>query len=422
MELSIDHSNKGKSRLWTRDFSIILCISLLASITVQSLNNGTPLYIDRLGGPTAYAGLLILVFSFVAGITRVIAGGFIDRKGRKLIMLVGAVLLLVGTYGACLLPGVGPQLGLRAFQGIGFSLVTTAAPTAAADVLPKDRMGEGIGYYSLGQSLGLVVGPALGITLSSFPYAESLFVGAGVVVTILTVLISLCTYEHHPERLPETSACRMRWERLARGGEEPGRPDEPKGQSPRYSGLSAVFEKRALVGAIPMVVVSLGYSVPMSFMALYAQGLHYANISYFFVVAAISMTLVRFAGGSFFDRVSPRKLYLFSTAFGVTMFIMAYVALNPLMLIVSGAFHGLAMGIANPLLNSIAIKNTPPERWGAANALFYLANDLGVGSGAFIWGAVADVAGFRLVMLGGAGMVLLSWILAMILFPRANRA
>ena len=140
-----------KSRLWTGDFTLTLAIAFCAFVSCQALNNGTPLYITRIGGTTSFAGALILDFSIAAAVARLFAGRIVDRTGRKRIMVAGALLLIAGTVLAIPLPGFYPQIVLRVLQGVGFAFVTTASATAAADVLPTERLGEGIGYYALGR-------------------------------------------------------------------------------------------------------------------------------------------------------------------------------------------------------------------------------------------------------------------------------
>ena len=267
-----------KQRLWTGDFTLMLAIAFCAFVSCQALNNGTPLYITHIGGSTGFAGMLILDFSIAAAIARLFAGRVIDRMGRKRIMVVGALLLIAGSALAIPLPGFYPQIVLRALQGIGFACVTTASATAAADVLPCERLGEGIGYYALGQSLGMAFGPAFGIFLCSLVFTESLFVGVAGVGAVLLILVMCCNYEKHVERLPETSEYRVLEERRRRLAEEADSGDieaviEEVEDADRYRGLAALFEKRALVGALPMVVICLGFAIPVSYTALYALSL-----------------------------------------------------------------------------------------------------------------------------------------------------
>lgn len=414
-----------KQRLWTGDFTLTLAIAFCAFVSCQALNNGTPLYITRIGGTTSFAGALILDFSIAAAVARLFAGRIVDRTGRKRIMVAGALLLIAGTVLAIPLPGFYPQIVLRVLQGVGFAFVTTASATAAADVLPTERLGEGIGYYALGQSLGMAFGPAFGIFLCSLAFAESLFAGVAGVGAVLLILVMCCNYEKHVERLPETSEYRVLEERRRRLAEEAadgdiGAIEEKVEDADRYRGLAALFEKRAFVGALPMIVICLGFAIPVSYTALYAQSLGLSNAGMFFFVGAIAMTASRFLGGRLLDIVPPRILFLMTNLCGIAMFLVMAFVHTEWMLYIGGFFFGLSMGFAFPLLNSMAVKNTPPERWGAANAMFLLANDMGVGLGASLWGFVADSVGFLPVMLGGAAMFVVGYAIALVVFPHGK--
>ena len=68
----------------------------------------------------------------------------IDGRGRRIVMLFGFAVLIVGTVGPLFTHDVAPFVVFRILQGAGFSAVTTASATAAADALPASRMGEGI--------------------------------------------------------------------------------------------------------------------------------------------------------------------------------------------------------------------------------------------------------------------------------------
>lgn len=416
---------RDRPRLWTGDFTLTLAIAFCAFVSCQALNNGTPLYITRIGGTTGFAGALILDFSIAAAAARLFAGRIVDRAGRKRIMVAGALLLIAGSVLAIPLPGFYPQIVLRALQGIGFACVTTASATAAADVLPTERLGEGIGYYALGQSLGMAFGPAFGIFLCSLAFAESLFAGVAGVGAVLLILVMCCNYEKHVERLPETSEYRVLEERRRRLAEEAadgdiGAIEEEVEDADRYRGLAALFEKRAFVGALPMIVICLGFAIPVSYTALYAQSLGLSNAGMFFFVGAIAMTASRFLGGRLLDIVPPRILFLMTNLCGIAMFLVMAFVHTEWMLYIGGFFFGLSMGFAFPLLNSMAVKNTPPERWGAANAMFLLANDMGVGLGASLWGFVADSVGFLPVMLGGAAMFVVGYAIALVVFPHGK--
>ena len=239
--------------------------------------------------------------------------------------------------------------------------------------------------------------------LVSFSYHESLFVGMGLISLCLVVLAFACSYERHPERLAETAAYRANESLL------PVKSD---------SLLSRLFERAALPGAVPMVISCLGFSVIVNFVSKYGvqQGLQAPGV--FFVCAAATMTAVRLGGGRFIDRMEPIRLLAVPIACGVACFAILALAAGELWFYLAGALFGLSMGLAFPLYNTVAVRCSPTERRGAASALYLLANDVGIGIGAVIWGAVIDAVGYTVSFWGGAAMLACAYAVAAIVFPK----
>ena len=99
---------------------------------------------------------------------------------------------------------------------------------------------------------------------------------------------------------------------------------------------------------------------------------------------------------SFMDTVPAIKTMTGAVACGILCCLMLLAApYGEPVFLASGIFYGLVTGISMPLNQSVAVKNTPPERWGAANALYLLANDLGIGFASVIWGVINDSFGFQ---------------------------
>ena len=69
-------------------------------------------------------------------------------------------------------------------------------------------MGEGLGYYGLGNALSLSVGPALALFLVAADPPETLFFALAGLSVVVFVLTLFCRYERHPARLPETASSR----------------------------------------------------------------------------------------------------------------------------------------------------------------------------------------------------------------------
>lgn len=443
-----------REQLWSTTFVLVVVSTLCCFMVGQGLNSSTSVYVALYGGTAAYAGVLGAVFSGAAAVVRLLSGPLIDGRGRRIVMLVGFAVLIVGTVGPLFTHDVAPFVVFRILQGAGFSAVTTASATAAADALPASRMGEGIGYYGLGQALSMSVGPALALALVSTDPPENLFIGVTAIAVIGLAMIFLCRYEKHPEMLPEGAVYRRRLEereseaarrRTAEALEVTGRAgaaeaaeasetttstaqSRMEGQPRRESIASRIFEKHALPGTLPMIVLSPAFGFVIFFVGLYGASLGVGNAGLFYTLSAVSMILVRLKSGAFMDRFAPIKILPFALACGLVAFAMLVACgtvldgtpVRDAVFNLSGIVYGFCAGIALPLNQSVAVKNTPPERWGAANALFQLANDVGIGGACVIWGIVNDCFGFPVTICCAMCCIVASYFVARAVYPKES--
>lgn len=405
-------------------FITIIGITLCCFVTGQGLNSGTSIYISHYGGTAAYAGVLAAVFSVGAAIVRLVSGPVIDRRGRRVVMIAGTIILIIGTTGPVFTHETIPFTVFRLLQGAGFSAATTAAATAAADVLPTSRLGEGIGYYGLGQAIAMSIGPALAIFLVSTSSAENLYIGLGTASLVAFALVLSCRYESHPASLPETASYRLRSEHNASGPKPAA--EKAKCTTGGESFVSEVFEKHALPGTIPMLIISPAFGFGIFFVGLYGATIGVGNAGIFYTVSAVMMIVIRIASASLMDCTKPIRLFGAAVFFGILSFlvlfccstILAASTLRDLVFYGAGLFYGICIGISLPLNQSVAVKNTPPERWGAANALFQLANDVGIGFSCIVWGFINDSFGFTTTIICVVACIVCSFIVALACYPK----
>lgn len=403
-------------QLWSPLFVFIVAMTLCSFVVGQGLNSGTSVYLDHMGQGATLAGVLAAVFSASAAVARIACGPIIDNVGRVVVMLVGTALLFVGTILPAFVSGTAVFAVCRILQGVGFSAATTASATAASDVLPLSRLGEGIGYYGLGQALAMSVGPALALFLVNTDPAENLYLGLSAMAALAFVFTLLCRYERNPGRLPETSSYRQRLDAGRSGNEvsatELSQPSKKKGF------FGDFFEPHAVPGMLPMLILSPAFGFGIFFMGLYGTSLGYANAGLFYTVSAVAMIVVRLVSKAFMDRVAPFKIMVATVLFGLVGFAMVFFGgVSELLFYAAGIPYGLCLGIAIPLNQSVSVKNTPAERWGAANAIYLLASDIGIGAASAVWGVVNDVAGFSVTIICVMCCIVASLVVAWFAYP-----
>lgn len=401
-------------------FVAIIAATFCCFLVNQGTNAGSTVYLNQIGESATLAGIGATVFSVAAAIVRIVCGPIIDNKGRLIVITVGSLVSFISVLGPAVYTNIDFFLFWRFLQGVGFAAMTTAAATAAADVLPVERLGEGIGYAGLGQALAMAIGPAIAITLASSNPPENLYRGLAVIAVCAIVMGQLCRYEKHPERLPESSTYRRIIVQRA---------EHRAGRSQKENLLSQLIEKGALAGGIPIMVLSPVLGFAIFFCGLLGTEMGIGNAGFFYTTTAISMIGVRLASKSFMDRIPAIKIHTVGVIGAVIAFSLLIFAvsadLEPAvragLYYFAGLPYGLCPGLGISINQAMAVKNSPAERWGAANGLYQLLLDVGIGIAATIWGITNDNFGFAFTMACVIVLAIASIFAARFSYPESDR-
>lgn len=398
------HAVGGRAeRIWTFVFLDIIALSMIASIICHALYGALPLYVESLGGKAAFSGLLTAVFALAAGVGRILTGTLSARYGCRIVLIVGGIVMALANFAPLLLPGLGVLLAVRFFQGVGFSGISTASANASAEVLPRRRLGEGMGYYGLGHSFATVIGPSLGYALFHFGQNSAwgndvLWYGVASLSLSLILLAWVCRYtpnleEESNENTPQTQEAHKTHDALQTQDAPPAQ--DPQPHLSIWSRItSSFFEPGALSMAFVCGLFMFSCSFYSSFLMLFAQRNEIANPQLFFLGTAIAMFAVRLFAGKLGDRFPPIRVLVPTLGFGMLSFFLTIPANSAAMLFVSGTLYGISVGLGFPLLNTMAYRLTAPSRWHASTATFFLGCDIGWASGSYAWGVVIDAFGF----------------------------
>ncbi|NLB36096.1 MAG: MFS transporter [Clostridiales bacterium] len=374
--------------LWARNFFILIIANFALFIAFYMLFPTLPVYIKEITGKDALTGLAMGALLLAAVLFRPFAGALIDTGKRKAVFLFGTAVFFLCTLGFNLAPALLILLLARFMQGFGWAYCNTAAGTIASDIIPKPRLAEGMGYYGLSLSLGMAIGPALGLFLiQGYSFQLMFNICAGFV--LLSFL--LAQFINYPNVKITTTK--------------------------KPLSIKTVFEKKALHPSLVIFFTSIGYAAVVSFLALFGQERQVSDIGLFFVVYAISLTVSR----PFFGRLADTKGYAIVMVNGLILcslaMIIIYFAHTLPVFILAGIVYGMGYGAVQPTTQALSVLYVPMERRGAATATFFLFLDLGMCLGAIMWGFVAQYIGYGLMYL----MVIipnLPALLVYLLFPR----
>lgn len=112
-------------------------------------------------------GIVVGAFAATSVVCRPLAGREADRRGRRIVLIVGALAMALGG-GLYLLSDSVPTLVLaRLAVGAGEGAFYTAGATWAVDLAPEDQRGLALGLFGLAVWGGLSMGPVAGELLRS---------------------------------------------------------------------------------------------------------------------------------------------------------------------------------------------------------------------------------------------------------------
>ncbi len=380
-------------RLLSKDYILIILAATGTSLCNFFFFTALPLYAEKISGSNLYGGLMLTVYAFAALAARPITGNIIDRIGRVKMLIIGAIICA----GACALYGVTTSilllLGIRVINGFGFGMHSTSAGAVVADVIPKARMAEGIGYFNLYATFATAVGPYIALTLvadgemSSF---QRLFFLASSLCLVSLVCDSFINYEKKAKKEGRTAA--------AADAEEI---EKQKGPLPKtFMG----FEYAVFLPVLVLILFNFASSSINTFLALYAQEKVLGNIGAFFTVNAAGLLVSRLLFGKVADRRGPDIVVIPGIIVMAVCYCLIPFIKTPIWLFLLGFPIGLAHGGIIPAVNALMFRRCSPQRRGTAAAAYFAALDIGFAIGGSVFGFVADGLGFDWLYWFAAGL------------------
>lgn len=359
----------NQNRIWGRNFISISLSIFFMYLTFYTLVPTLPVYaIGQFHATNTQVGLLLTVFALAALVSRPMAGPWMKRFGPRRVFLTAAFFFLAVSSLYLVGSNLSFLLILRAVHGFTFGVATSSAGTIAAYVVPKQRTGEGLGYFGMFMSLAMVIGPFVGLTL--------------IQATTFTVLFLCCVL------FSFLSFAGGLLVRLAPLETETKPAAEPNGQ--HRKGLQTLLEPTAVPIALSGFLIAFAYGGLSAFASVYGNGLGLAKITnYFFAVYALMVVLPRPLLGRLFDKVGANVVVYP----GIVLYVLGQFFLSQAHTgfgyLGSAAVIGLGYGALFPSFQALAVQAAPFDRKGYATSTYLFFHDAGIGSGSLLLGMVA---------------------------------
>ncbi len=368
-------------RLITLPFVVVTLAAFSFFIYIGALIPIVPLFIEGPIGQGEFGvGVNAAVFAIAAVAARPFIGRVADARGRRFVIVCGAVTAAVGAFGIGQADTLAVLLVFRALTGVGEAAVFVGSATLIADLSPAARRAEGASYFSVAIFTGLGLGPVLGEWLLDDTFFERSFVAAAIFALLAGVIGSFA-----PGRVVSPDA-------------EPG--DPAIRAVPRH-GWQRYLHPSAL---LPGTVMALGVGAITTFFLFvpeYSRSIGLASSGGLFLVYAAASLVVRIFFAKLPDRLGPRRTVTMAlTNFMIGLALVTLVA-APWALWVAALFVGLGAAFNYPALMALAVNRAPDSERAAVISSFTMFFEIGGAISGLTVGALGQLVGKRPAFVAG---------------------
>ncbi len=344
-------------------FAGIFAVTFCGLLGVGAVLPVLPRYIHGpLHAGNVAVGIVVGSYAITGLLLRPVSGRLADTRGRKPMVLFGAILL--GASGLLYLPSLG-LAGLifaRLLLGLGEGAVYTAGSAWIVDMAPPARRGRVLGLYGLAVWGGLSVGPLAGeLILSASGYhavwlfaAAMPLLGAGIASLVPDPFEPLPHAEPHPLIAPE-----------------------------------------AVRPGIAVAMAAVGYAAVATFIVLHLEARGIGHGATVFAVFAAMIVVARLVAGDLPDRLGGAPVAIGATLGEAVGLLLIALAPSLPVALLGGAAMGAAFSLLNPALMLLAVGHVSQSARGAVMGTFTAFFDAGVGVGAPLAGLAASLTDYE---------------------------
>lgn len=381
---AIRTSNQNEDKIFTIDFFLIFGALLFSALVMYALMSTVTEYATSMGTSATIAGLVSGIYIFGGLCSRIYSANALERRDWKKL----AIIFLSIHFLACIFyffaNNVTLLLIVRFIHGLGFGASANAIVTIASAILPKKRFGEAFGYFMLGTTIAVGLGPYISGffydnwgSIGSFSLATSFaFLG---LLCILILDISKYEIKHNSE--------------IENGiGEDKVELSlEEKGTFRSF--IDKIFEIPAIPVSLFTGLTSLGYVSILSFYRLYAVEVDLVSaFSIFFLIYSIVLVASRPIAGRIQDNYGD-KIVCFTgiIAQSIGLFLIAWMP-STITVFICAVCAALGFGTLNSACTAIVTRDTSANRRPYAISTFFIFCDGTMGFGPALLGSFVSAA------------------------------
>lgn len=353
-------------KIWNRQFILLFITNLLVLAAFYASIPIIPVYCQENGITGSKIGIVLTAMSIATILFRPIAGYLLDNFNRYRVYLLFLGLFCLAFPSFIAFPIFGILIIIRLYMGAVYSVCGSATMTLASDFLPPTKITEGISRFAFTISIGMAVGPYVGLQVQNHMNSKSSFL----TIFVITVIALICV-----------SCCRISY---------------PKLERKKFSIRDSIY-KPAFPFMFNMMFLMIPYGAVIAYSSILAleKCLTFV-LPYFYIILVVGMLLSKVSTQKMVDDGKHRILVYISLIILIVTMISFVFLTTGIHLLLAGFFFGVGYGILQPLFQSFVTGTTPAPKRGVANATYLLSYDIGIGIGALFMGFLQESIGLSI--------------------------
>ena len=359
-----------------------------------------PLYLsEHFHATKDVIGVVLSGYTVMALLSRPFSGYLVDTFDRKKVLMWCFFLFFIFFAGYLAASTLLLFTIVRTLHGAPFGSVTVANSTMTIDVLPPSRRNEGIGYYGLGNNLGMAFAPSAGLFIYHETHNfELLFWLALVIAGIGLCVDASLTPSPSPAGRGVTHP--QSHSKGGKSNKQDGNHNPSLWEGHRVGSslisLDHFFLTNGWLLAVNMVFYGFCFGVLSNYLAIYCKEVmgRTGGTGLYFALLSVGLIATRLQGNK---GLREGKLTR-NAAQGVLLSSIGYVLFvacpNDFGYYGSALFIGLGNGRIWPAFQNMMIAMAHNNQRGTANSTILVAWDIGMGLGVLLGGVVAEHIGY----------------------------
>ncbi|MHA2045723.1 MAG: MFS transporter [Candidatus Thorarchaeota archaeon] len=356
-----------------------------------------PFYIESLGMAGIELGVLAASFAIARIFLAGPMGRISDRVGRKPILILSLVGFAFSNIVYAYAYDVVVMIAARSLEGAVSAGFFPAANAFVSDVTTPKNRGTAMGYLSMGNMVGFVVGPALGGFLAQFLGIRMPFILAGIASLVTVVLVFILVQEPVKKTI--------------------------KDAVPKIPIREILSRARGIYGALGVAMFANMFAMGILEVAFLLDAVINLNvqpyeIGLFFGVIGVTMIFGNVGFGKLSDIRGRKWLIVIGALVGAGSMGMFIVAQNSIDLMIAGIVLSIGMSMRGPAIQALIADVTDPRAYGTMMGVFGAVSNSAYAVSPLISGQIFDDTGSAaLSLLIGAGVSVAGGVVAAVILP-----